>query len=462
MLEHLWSRRRFLASQAGFLGLVGLSQLMADDKLQPRTHFPAKAKRCIFIFLAGGFSQVDLFDPKPKLDELHGQPIPDSMTKVKFAFTDPKKSFLMRSPYAFKKHGKSGLDISDRLPHIATCADDLAVIRSMHHTSFAHAQAELFALTGREQAGHPTNGAWLSYGLGSMSAELPAYVTLITGAAPVARSLTWGSGYLPVQHAGVVLKNIGYPMDNLAEPDGTSSERRRRQIDTLQSLDQLHHQETGDDTILERLKNYELAFRLQRSAPALTDFRDESQQMLSSYGVDRQDDAQSFSRNCLLARRLVEKGVRFVSILHRKWDSHKDQYELYPHLCREIDQPIAALLKDLKQRGLLDSTLVVFASEFGRTPFTENIKPGPKAGRDHHPFAYTLWMAGGGVKGGQAYGETDDFGWNITRNPVHLHDFHATMLHLFGIDHLRLTALHQGLPHRLTDQAGKVIRELVA
>ncbi len=459
----LVNRRHFLASQAGFLGLVGLSQLLADDQdTKPATHFPAKAKRCIFIFLAGGISQVDLFDPKPKLDDLHGKPIPDSMTKVKFAFTDPKKSVMMRSPYQFQKHGKSGLDISERLPHIASCADDLAIIRSMHHNSFAHAQAELFSLTGRENAGHPTNGAWLSYGLGSMNAELPAYVTLITGAAPVARSLTWGSGFLPTQHAGVVLQNSGDAMYNLAHPDGMTSGQRRRQLDALQSLDKLHHQATGDDSILERLKNYELAFRMQRSAPSLNNFNEESVATISAYGADRHDDNLSFSRNCLMARRLVERGVRFVSILHRKWDNHKDLYEHYPGLCREVDQPIAALLKDLKQRGLLDSTLVVFASEFGRTPFTENSSPGAHAGRDHHPFAYSLWMAGGGIKGGQQYGETDDFGWNITRDPVHLHDFHATMLHLFGMDHTRLTAKHQGLNHRLTDQAGKVIHPLIA
>ncbi len=459
-----WNRRQFLASQAGFLGLVGLSHLLAEDGATPppTPHFPAKAKRCIFIFLAGGMSQVDLFDPKPKIDELHGKPIPDSMTKVKFAFTDPKKSVMMRSPYRFEKHGKSGLTISEMLPHIASCADDLAIIRSMHHNSFAHAQAELFALTGRENTGHPTNGAWLSYGLGSMNAELPAYVTLITGAAPVARSLTWGSGYLPAQHAGVVLRHTGDPMYNLSHPDGVTSAQRRRQLDALQSLDQMQHQATGDDAILERLKNYELAFRMQRSAPSLNNFNDESPATLQAYGTTRQHDNESFSRNCLLARRLVERGVRFVSILHRKWDSHKDLYEHYPGLCREVDLPVAALLKDLKQRGLLDSTLVVFASEFGRTPFTENSQPGPHAGRDHHPFAYSLWMAGGGVKGGQQFGETDDFGWNITENPVHLHDFHATMLHLFGMDHQKLTFRHQGLNHRLTDQAGKVIHQLIA
>jgi hypothetical protein len=457
------NRRHFLATQAGFLGLVGLSQLLAGEQAKGKsTHFPAKAKRCIFIFLAGGISQVDLFDPKPALNNLHGKSIPESMTKVKFAFTDPKKSFLMRSPYQFQKHGKSGLDISDRLPQIASCADDIAIIRSMHHNSFAHAQAELFSLTGRETAGHPTNGAWLSYGLGSMNDELPAYVTLITQAAPVSRSLTWGSGYLPAQHAGVLLREQGDAMHNLAHPDGVTFEQRRRQIDTLQALDKLHHQETGDDTILERLKNYELAFQMQRSALTLNKFDDEKPSTLEAYGTNRHYDEESFSRNCLLARRLVERGVRFVSIMHRQWDTHKDHYEIYPSLCRQIDQPIAALLKDLKQRGLLDSTLVVFASEFGRTPFTQNSLPEAHAGRDHHPFAYSLWMAGGGVKGGQQYGETDDFGWNITRDPVHLHDFHATMLHLFGMDHTRLTAKHQGLNHRLTDQAGKVIHPLIA
>lgn len=459
-------RRHFLQSPAGFLGLVSLAQLLAEEPAQAavqpqRTHFTAKADRCIFIFLAGGTSHIDLFDPKPKLDDLHGKPIPASMVKgVPFAFTDPQKSFLMRSPYAFKKHGQSGATISEMLPHIARYADDLTIIRSMHHNSFAHAQAELFSLTGREVVGHPTNGAWLSYGLGQASQELPAYVTLITGGAPVARSLTWGSGYLPAQHAGVLFRNQGEPLLNLSNPDGVTRETRREQLDALAALDQIQRARTGDANIDSRIANYELAYRMQVAAPSLTDLKQETEAIRQSYGIEREGDEGHFARNCLLARRLVEKGVRFVSLLHRKWDSHKELYEHYPGLCREVDQPIAALLKDLKDRGLLQRTLVVFATEFGRTPFTENVKPGPKVGRDHHPMAYTMWMAGGGTRPG-TYGATDDLGWNITENPVHLHDFHATMLHLFGFDHTRLTYPYRGLNHRLTDQAGKVIRQLI-
>lgn len=470
LLRAQMERRQFLASPAGFLGLVSLANLLqgetvahaATPPILSQTHFPAKAKRCIFIFLAGGTSHIDLFDPKPKLNELHGQPVPESMVKgVKFAFADPKKSFLMRSPFAFKRWGKSGAEISELLPHIAGCADDITFIRSMHHTAFAHAQAELTALTGRDVAGHPTNGAWLSYGLGNARQDLPAYVTLITGTAPVARSLTWGSGYLPASHAGVLFRNEGEPLLNLSNPDYVSRQARREQLDALAQLDRMHQTQTGDTSIESRLANYELAFRMQMAAPELTDLEKEASSTREAYGTTRPGDDGHFARNCLLARRLVERGVRFVSILQRKWDHHKDLNEYYPKVCAEIDQPIAALLKDLKTRGLLDSTLLVFATEFGRTPFTENVKPGPGAGRDHHPFAYSLWMAGGGVRPGQTFGKTDDLGWNITENPVHLHDFHATMLHLFGFDHTRLTYPYRGLNHRLTDQAGKVVKQLL-
>ncbi len=463
-------RRHFLASQAGFLGLVSLAHLLnaercvqADEpSVQKKPHFTPTAQRCIFIFLAGGTSQIDLFDPKPELDKLHGQPVPDSMSNgFRFAFTDPKKSFLMRSPFQFKRRGKCGAEISDLLPHIADSADDLAIVRTMHHTAFAHAQAELTALTGHEQVGHPTSGAWLSYGLGSVRNELPDYVTLITGAAPVARSLTWGSGFLPTSHSGVVFRNRGEPILNLMDPKGISRAERRNQLDALAKLDLIHQETTGDTSIEARLASYELAYRMQLSAPELTNLAKESDATQTVYGTQRPGDEGDFSRNCLLARRLVERGVRFVSLLHRKWDHHKDLNEFYPGVCREIDQPIGALLKDLKTRGLLDSTLVVFATEFGRTPFTENVKPEPGAGRDHHPFAYSIWLAGGGVRGGQTLGRTDDLGWKITQDPVHLHDFHATMLHLFGMDHTKLTYRFRGLDHRLTDQGGKVVHSLI-
>lgn len=469
-LNQPMERRQFLASQAGFLGLVSLADLLQGENTahaaaqppQGRTHFAARAKRCIFIFLAGGTSHIDLFDPKPRLDALHGQSVPESMVKgVTLAFTDPKKSFLMRSSFGFKRWGKCGAEISEMLPHIGSCADDLTIIRSMHHTAFAHAQAELTALTGRDTAGHPTEGAWLSYGLSHARQELPAYVTLITGAAPVARSLTWGSGYLPATHAGVLFRNEGEPLLNLANPEAVSRQARREQLDALAQLDRLHQDRTGDSSIESRIANYEQAYRMQVAAPELTDLSKETDSTQEAYGTTRPLDEGHFARNCLLARRLVERGVRFVSILHRKWDHHKDLDEHYPKVCREIDQPIAALLKDLKARGLLDSTLLVFATEFGRTPFTENVKPGPGAGRDHHPFAYSMWMAGGGVRPGLTFGRTDDLGWNITENPVHVHDFHATMLYLFGFDHTRLTYPYRGLNHRLTDQAGKVVKQLL-
>lgn len=472
------SRRRFFTSTASGLGCAALTTLLqqegllaepvsnsmpAASALQARApHLPATAKACIYIFLAGGTSQIELFDPKPQLNKLTGQPIPESFTKGKrFAFIDLSKSSLMGTRFGYRRYGQAGIEMSEMLPCIGSRADDIALIRSCHHGVFAHAQAELESLTGRDRVGFPSAGAWITYGLGSETQNLPAYVVLMTGRGPTARSLAWGNGFLPAVTAGVPFRNQGEPILNLADPDGLSREAIRGQLDAVVQLNRLKQQQVHDPETEARISNYELAFQMQAAAPELVNLSQETAAIHELYGTDRSGDAGDFSRNCLLARRLVERGVRCVSLFHRKWDQHKDLAEDYPKLCREIDQPIGALLADLRQRGLLDSTLVVWGTEFGRTALTENNTPGPHAGRDHHPFAYTQWMAGGGVPGGQVVGKTDELSWGIVEDPVHINDFHATLLRLLGLEHRRLTFRFKGLDFRLTDQAGKVVAKLV-
>ncbi|MFO0847755.1 MAG: DUF1501 domain-containing protein [Gemmataceae bacterium] len=464
-------RRHFLTTAAG-VGPIALRWLLARDAvagpavnpLAPKPpHFPAKAKRCIFIFLVGGTSSIELFDRKPKLNELHGQKIPDSFVAGKrFAFTDPDKSYLLGCKFGFKKYGKCGMELSELIPHIGAHADDLCLIRTMNHTAFVHAPAELVTLTGRDATGLPTIGSWMTYGLGSESANLPAYAVLPGTHSPAVRSLAWGSGFLPSHHRGVVLRHDGPPILNVASPEGVTPSARRATLDAVAELNTMRHATTGDSETLSRMANYELAFRMQTAGPELTDLSGETRETLDLYGCNRLQDEGKFARVCLTARRLVERGVRFVSVIHHKWDHHEDLNEFYPSHVREVDQPIGGLLTDLKRRGLLNDTLVVWATEFGRTAITQNAKPGPRVGRDHHPFAYSMWMAGGGVKGGYVHGATDEIGWNITESPVPIHDFHATLLHLFGLDHLKLTYRHRGLDARLTDQAGNVVHELIA
>jgi hypothetical protein len=463
-------RRHFLTTAAG-LGPIALQMLLARDAgASPNPlaakppHFAPKAKRCIFIFLVGGTSSIELFDPKPKLNELHGQKIPESFVAGKrFAFTDPNKSALLGCKFKFKKYGRCGMELSELLPHVGAHADDLCLVRSMHHTAFVHAPAELVTLTGRDTTGFPTVGSWMTYGLGSECDNLPAYAVLPGTHSPAVRSLAWGSGFLPSTHRGVVLRHDGPPILNVSNPDGVTPAARRATLDAIAELNRQRHAQTGDPETLSRIANYELAFRMQTAAPELTDLATETQETLDLYGCDRPEaDGAAFSRVCLTARRLAERGVRFVSVIHHKWDHHEDLNEFYPSHVREVDQPIGALLTDLKRRGLLNDTLVVWATEFGRTAITQNAKPGPRVGRDHHPFAYSMWLAGGGVKPGHVHGATDEIGWNITEKPVHIHDFHATLLHLFGLDHKRLTYRHRGLDARLTDQAGNVVQDLIA
>lgn len=483
------TRRHFLTSAGYGLGMAGLAQLLMDegkisaatpsesishtDPLAPKpSHFKGKAKSCIFIFLEGGPSQIDLYDPKPELNRLHGQPLPESMTReIRFAFIKKETARLQGSNRQFKKHGQSGMVFSDFMPHIATCADDILMVRSMHTDQFNHHPAQLSLFCGRPFFGLPTAGAWLAWGLGSESRNLPGYVVLTAGRGTSGGASLWQSGFLPSVYAGVLFRNQGEPVLNLSNPQGLPPEMQRANLDALRDLNQSHLDVVQDPEIASRIASYELAFRMQSSAPELIDLSRESKATLDAYGVDRPDpdlkgaqrgggpgQYQAFARNCLLARRLVERGVRFVQINHASWDHHSNLDNELRVNSGMADQPVAALIKDLKQRGLLDSTLIVFAGEFGRTPLGENRQgSGSVTGRDHHPYAFSLWMAGGGVKGGLTYGATDDIGWSVTDKPVHINDWHATMLHLFGLNHLKLTQRHNGLDARLTGIAGKVI-----
>jgi hypothetical protein len=483
------TRRDFLTSTASGVGLLALASMFGDEGLlaadagpaaQPfgakAPHFAPKAKRCIFIFMEGAPSQMDLFDPKPKLNELDGQKLPDSLTKeVRFAFIQKESAVLMGSPRQFKRHGQCGMELSDLLPHLSTCADDIALIRSMHTDQFNHHPGQLMMHCGVPLFGRPSMGAWVNYGLGSESKDLPGYVVLNSGRGLSGGASLWSNGFLPSNYQGVVFRNQGDPVLNLSNPPGITEEMQHYGLATINELNQLHHKQVHDPEIASRIAAYELAFRMQTAAPELMDLAKESKQTLEDYGLERDDvkiksdrgggpgQFRAYARNCLLARRLVERGVRFVNVYHASWDHHSNLDTELTFNATMADQPIAALLKDLKQRGLLDSTLVIWGSEFGRTPLGENRKGYAKVtGRDHHPFAFSLWMAGGGVKGGQVIGETDEIGWHIVKDPIHINDFHATLLHLFGLDHTRLTYRFQGRDFRLTDVAGKVVEKLLA
>ena len=483
------TRRDFLVSAArGAGGLAFASLLAADGLLAAPSHPPGpgtpdagppiapRAKSCIFLYMEGGVSHVDLFDPKPRLNELNGQKLPESMTKnVRFAFLQKDTAVLLGTPHPFRRCGRSGIEISGMLPCIGACADDIAFIRSMHTEAFNHHPGELLMYTGSQRLGRPSIGSWIAYALGSESRNLPAYVVLTAGRVPSGGNTMFGAGFLPSRHAGVLFRNQGEPVLDLNNPPGITAEMRHRGLDALADLNRLRQKVVGDPEIASRIASYELAARMQVAAPGLMDFSGESAATLEAYGVHRDgaglhtsrgggpEAFPTFARNCLLARRMVERGVRFVGIHHASWDHHNDLDNDLAFNCRVTDQPVGALLQDLKQRGLLDETLVVWASEFGRTPLGEN-RPGfaKVTGRDHHPFAFTTWMAGGGVRGGQVIGATDDLGWGIVKDPVHVNDFHATQLHLFGLDHERLTYRFQGRDFRLTDVAGKVVTGLLA
>ena len=460
------TRRAFLGRSAGGLGALALASLLKPDALASGglpgfPNFAPRAKRIIFLFMAGGPSHVDLFDPKPKLNELDGKTIPPELLKnhQQFALIRGTPS-LKGSPYTFQRHGQSGTVISELLPHLSKVADELTVIRSMHTDTNVHDPAVNFMNCGTLLGDRPTLGAWLSYGLGSENSDLPAYIVLTSGSSdgqPLLQSF-WGNGFLDSRHAGVPFRNSGAPVLHLANPKGVTTADRRRELDMIQWMNRRQSDALGDPEIASRIASYELAFRMQASVPALADLEDEPDHILKLYGADPAKP--SFARNCLLARRLVERGVRFVQLYDRGWDSHTNMDMEHRRQCAASDQPAAALLTDLRQRGLLDDTLVIWGGEFGRTPVAQ--VAGKTWGRDHHPHAFTMWLAGGGMKPGITYGATDEFGYHTVEKPVHVHDLHATILQQMGINHERLTFRTQGRDFRLTDVAGKVVRGLLA
>ncbi|MDA0833347.1 MAG: DUF1501 domain-containing protein [Planctomycetota bacterium] len=486
-------RRDFLTSAASGLGMAALGALLQQDNartfandselsavnpLAPKApHFAPKAKSCIFLFQAGAPSHLDLFISKPKLNELSGQPVPASLVEnVRFAFIQKETATLLGTNRKFTRHGECGMEFSDILPHLATCADDLLKVNSLYSSQFNHHPGQLLVQCGRQTFGLPSMGSWLSYGLGSESQNLPGYVVLTSGRGSSGGSTLWQSGFLPSLYSGVRFRTEGEPVLNLANPDGLPPELQRKSLDVLRDLNASRFDAVHDPEIASRISSYELAYRMQSAAPELIDISGESKATLDAYGVERPepekiggrgkqgDVYKSYARNCLLARRLVERGVRFVNIVYASWDHHSNLDNELPYNAGACDQPVAALIKDLKARGMLDETLVVWGCEFGRTPLGENRGGAREAntGRDHHPYAFTFLMAGGGIKGGQTYGDSDEIGWGTTDNPTHINDFHATLLHLFGVDHLKLTHRFQGRDFRLTDVGGKVIPEWLA
>jgi hypothetical protein len=481
----MFSRRKFLMQACGGVGGLALTQLLNVDGLLAATssggakltHHKPRAKNCIYIYLEGGPSQMDLYDPKPALNALDGQALPESMlANMRFAFLAKESARIMGTPRTFKPHGQCGMELSDLIPHIGSIADDICLVRSMHTDQFNHVPGQLLMNTGSAISGRPSMGSWLTYGLGSESKNLPEFVVLITvGRGVPGGSASWSSGFLPSKYSGVMFRNDGTPVLNLENPAKITADMQRRSIQGVAELNALRHASVGDPEIESRIAAYELAFRMQTAAPELMDLSGESKATLDMYGLDRKEPKfqgenlggtglfGTFARNCLMARRLVERGVRVVQVIHASWDHHSNINTQLPHNCAMADQPIAALVKDLKQRGLLEDTLVICGSEFGRTALGEN-RPGAKAvtGRDHHPNAFSIWLAGGGIKGGQVVGETDDIAWNVTKDPVHVHDLHATILHLFGFDHTRLTYRFQGRDYRLTDVHGRVVNQLLA
>jgi hypothetical protein len=478
--EHnLMLTRRHFFKQTGFgIGSLALASLLNENLFAAPMqasqnplaakppHFAPKVKNIIYLFMAGAPSQIDLFDDKPKLRQYDGKNIPEEFIKgERFAFIKgtPK---LLGSPYEFKQHGKSGARISELLPHTASVADELAIIRSMHTTQFNHAPAQIFMNTGHQIVGRPSLGSWLTYGLGSESKDLPGFVVLLSGSNnPDGGKSCWGSGFLPTFYQGVEFRRQGEPVLFVSNPDGVNAETRRQSLDALKDLNQLHLNETGDPEIATRIASYEMAYRMQTSVPDLTDISAESPAIQEMYGIA--PGKASFANNCLLARRLVERGVRFVQLYHRGWDHHgtgggDDLLKALPDLCRDTDRAAAALIKDLKQRGLLESTLVIWGGEFGRTPMNEERDGSKYLGRDHHPRSFSMWVAGGGIKAGISVGQTDELGYNIAEDAVDVHDLHATALHLMGLDHTKLTYKFQGRDFRLTDVSGKVIHKLLA
>jgi hypothetical protein len=466
------TRRSFLRDCAGGIGLFGLGDLLTADgltaasggnPLAPRQpHFPPKAKNVIFMFMEGGPSQMDLFDPKPALKKWHGKPAPESMVKdLQLAFIK-KGARILGSPREFSPHGQCGTQFSDWIPHTAARADDICLVRSMHTDAFNHHPGQLLLMTGSTQFGRPTMGAWSVYGLGSESKNLPGFIVLTSGKGTSGGASNFAPGFLPSTYQGTLLRNSGDPILYLSNPPGVSAESQRASLDALKELNEEHNRKTGDEEVASRIASYELAYRMQTAGPELADFSKESPETLDLYGVNDKN-TQQFGTNCLLARRLVERGVRFILMMHASWDDHTQLNKNLKQHCDETDRGTGALLTDLKQRGLLDDTLVIWGGEFGRTPMSEirDTSDPDNAGRDHHPLAYSMWLAGGGIKGGQVIGATDELGFFITEEKVHVHDLQATILHSLGFDHTRLTYRHMGRDFRLTDVAGNVVQRML-
>ena len=466
------ARRTFLGQGGISVGALALAGLLPGqgqaapgkpaDSLAPRLpHFAPRAKRVIHLFMTGAPSQLDLFDNKPMLTAMEGKPLPPSVIAgQRYAFIRPDAAVL-GPRFKFKRHGQSGAEISEVMPHTAAVADELCIIRSMRTEQFNHAPAQLFLQTGFSQPGRPSIGSWAIYGLGSESKNLPAFVVLSTGAGISGGSALWSSGFMPSSFAGTRLRNGADPILHVGNPPGVDATLQRDTIDIAARLNRARQDREHDPEIGARVSAYEMAFRLQTSAPELMDFSQESAATLSLYGADPK--TPSFARACLMSRRMLERGVRYVTIYNEGWDAHSDVVGNLKGNCAKTDQACAALIRDLKARGMLEDTLVIWGGEFGRTPMVEtNPSLGRSQGRDHHPQAFTIWMAGGGVKPGTTYGSTDDLGFHVAENPVGVHDLQATLLHLLGFDHERLTYHHAGREFRLTDVHGKVVKGLLA
>lgn len=468
----LTNRRQFLGRSAAGIGSLALGSLLNQDSAaNGLTNFPnfaPKAKRVIYMFQSGAPSQMDLLDYKPSLTKLHGQELPESirMGQRLTGMTSRQKSFAVADAiYGFKNFGKSGLPLSTKLPYTGKVADDLCIVNSMFTEAINHDPAITFIQTGHQQPGRPSIGAWFSYGLGSESDDLPAFVVMLSkNTNPIAQPVydrLWGSGFLPTNHQGVKFRSQGAPVLYLNDPTQSTGTDRRRFLNRLAEMNQLQYNRVGDPEIMTRISQYEMAYRMQTSVPELTDLSDEPESTFDLYGEDARIPG-THAANCLLARRLAERGTRFIQLFHRGWDHHFNVPKNLPKQCLETDQGSAALVADLKRRGMLDDTLVIWGGEFGRTVYSQGALTKTKYGRDHHPRCFSIWMAGGGVRPGIRYGKTDDFCYNITEDPVHVHDINATIMHLMGIDHEQLTYRYQGRDYRLTDIHGQVVNGILA
>ena len=471
-LVHAATRRRFLSSSAGGLGGAALGGLLGSSignaaSSIGNASFPSyrpKAKRIIYLFQSGGPSQLDLFDYKPHLDKVHSQEVPDSIFNGQrlTGMTAGQASFpAARSTFNFAQHGQSGAWISDAMPHLAKVADDITFVKSLYTEAINHDPAITFLLTGFQIAGRPSMGAWLSYGLGNENENLPAFVAMLSGGGQPLYDRLWGPGFLPSKHQGVRFRSGKDPVLYLNNPEGMSSKVRRQTLDDMGALNRIRHAEVGDPEIETRIAQYEMAFRMQSSVPDLTDLSDEPESTFALYGEDARKPG-TYAYNVLMARRLAERGTRFTQVFHRGWDQHGNLPGGIRKQCKATDQASAALIQDLKNRGLLDETLVIWGGEFGRTVYCQGDLSPKNYGRDHHPRCFTVWMAGGGIKPGLTYGATDDFSYNVTENPVSVHDFHATIMHLLGIDHEKLTFKFQGRHFRLTDVHGHILNDILA